>query len=161
MIDEDSNIIQKVILGALPIVLIIAFFIIRYKVILPQIKYNNIEKFYSGSLKDKSSDNDYEFQYVNVEDIIDRIFFDYKTKLIYYKKDAYKHINKKEVSSLFKNYDEFDEFVEKNKEKIFSSKIVKYSSNGSSFKVLDQNNYKYSFQYTNPADYTVNIELFK
>lgn len=161
MISKKTQLIQRILLVIVPLILIISFIIIRNNIILPKTRYDKVERYYSGSLKNKSSYNEYEFKYITIENLINRIFNDYKSKLISNPKEAYKLINRKVETTLFSNYNEFEKFIKKNREKIAYSNIKKYSSGGSTIKVLDQYNYKYTFEYINPVDYKVNIELFK
>ena len=161
MINEENNVFKEVFLLLIPVLFVVAFFIIRYTVVLPNAKFNNFEKMYSGSLNSKSRYNNYEVHHIAVDELISRIFHDFKNKMLNDPREACNYINKKAKSILFEDCDGFEKFVEKNDKKLSASYIVRYSSNVSTFKVLDQNNYKYSFEYTNPVDYKVTIDLYK
>lgn len=159
MINRKTQIIQRVLLILIPLLLIVLFIIIRNTIILPKTEYFKIDKYYSGSLINKSSYNDYTFKYITTENLVSRLHNDYKNKLINDSKEAYKIINKKGENKLFVNYDEFEKYINKNKEKFIYSNIKKYSSEGNTIKIIDQYNYKYTFEYNNPVDYKVTIEI--
>lgn len=159
MISTKTQIVERISLILIPLLLIISFVIIRNHVVLPKTKYYKIENYYKGSLEHKSSYNDYIPKYITKENLVIRIFNDYKYKMINEPKKAYKLISKKSDNKSFSDYTEFEQIINKKDSGLIYSEIKKYNSELSKAIVIDQFNNKYIFEITNPIDYTVSIEV--
>ena len=153
MNNEKVNVFQAIIFIIETIIIIAVFILIRKNFIYPSIKYNKISNYYAGNLENKDNLNNYDTSVVNEETLMNRLWNDFKNKLINDPKQAYKLVNKNS-KSVFTNY----EIFEKSINKILGSKIIKYRSSGKTISIIDQNNYKYKFVYNSPISYSVSIE---
>lgn len=157
----ENNIKNKqiiIFIGVLALI-VLTFILIRNNIVLPQTKYYKITNYYSGSLEDKSNYNKYQLNNISAESLMNRIFNDFKYKMRHEPKEAYKLVDKSLNNSLFNNYKEFEQHLNLENTSLLASKIVSYSVKKNSFSLIDQFNYKYTFKYTTPINYTVSISL--
>ena len=99
-------------------------------------------------VKDKYEYNEFQIVNVTTEMLIQRYFVDFKSKMISSPREAYDLLNS-ETKENFKNYSDFEIFIDNNRDQIRTAVIQKYTIqnfNGSDrYILLDQYNNKYTF----------------
>lgn len=159
MIDKEEKTKQIIISVGVLSLIVLSFILIRNNFIIPRTKYYKITNYYAGTLKEKSNYNKYQLNNISAESLMNRLFNDFKYKMQKEPKLAYKLIDKNSNDNLFNNYKEFEQHITSTTTSLLTSKIVSYNIKKNSCIIMDQYNYKYTFKYTTPINYTVSIEM--
>jgi len=108
--------------------------------------------------------NVYQYQTILDEDISKEYMLTYKRLSIAAPELMYEKFNKEYKEKRFGSLENFKEYVQENKDKIFSTSLTKYlveeKDGYKQYVLLDKNNNYYIFQETYPMQYTVMLDTY-
>lgn len=91
-------------------------------------------------------------------------FKEYIKEMLYYTKDAYNKLDKKYKENRFDNFNDFEQYIETNKNYLKTSFVLKYKvveyEKYTEFLCVDKNNNYYIFKQTKPMEYTVVLDQY-
>ena len=154
------------------------FNIYRYEYMVDK-KYNELKagdsfKVNTDEIKNRNGNNTYTYVTISQEEMAYKYLYDYKNKMVFDTDNAYESLDKEYREKRFRGLDDFKEYVEINKVKIFTSKLEEYkvysTEDGKNiYTCKDQNDNYYYFQETNGImnytaiidNYTIDSKEFK
>ena len=140
-----SNLVKQI---AICVIIVIVCGVVAFLIKGFFIEDGNDEFSVPEEVKEKYEYNEFQVINVTTEMLIQRYFVDFKSKMISSPREAYDLLNS-ETKENFKNYSDFEIFIDNNRDQIRTAVIQKYTIqnfNGSDrYILLDQYNNKYTF----------------
>jgi len=113
---------------------------------------------------EENDNNIFTMKYPSKEEIATKLFADYKSNLTYDIQYVYELLNEEYREKRFTTIESFKQYVEKNKEKIQSSKMNKYVVNEydeyTEYICVDQSGNMYIFNETISMDYEILLDIY-
>ena len=157
MFDEPSTITEE------------KYFILNYDINNLSYSIEPIDKeTYSQALETKefnfkeiTPNNDNKFTQLNLSsyNLAVLYFNDFIQTIINNPEQAYDKLNTITIDDYFPEYDDFQEYINNNKEKIYNAKVEKYSKSGNSYRCVDNNGINYIINVSHGLNYSVQISL--
>ncbi len=157
MFDEPSTITEE------------KYFILNYDIDNLSYSIEPIDKgIYSQALETKefnfkeiTPNNDNKFTQLNLSsyNLAVLYFNDFIQTIINNPEQAYDKLNTITIDDYFPGYDDFQEYINNNKEKIYNAKVEKYSKSGNSYRYIDNNGINYIINVSHGLNYSVQISL--
>ena len=113
------------------------------------------------NFKEITPNNDNKFTQLNLSsyNLAVLYFNDFIQTIINNPEQAYDKLNTITIDDYFPGYDDFQEYINNNKEKIYNAKVEKYSKSGNSYRYIDNNGINYIINVSHGLNYSVQISL--
>lgn len=117
-----------------------------------------------SELVEKNDYNQFSMQALTKPALVNKYFEDYKNNAIDFPEDAYKHLDEQYKNKRFKNLEDYQEYLDNNRESIENMFLDKYlineKDNYKEYICLDQKGNYYIFNVKDNMDYTVFLDTY-
>ena len=124
------------------------------------------DKIYVDSKIENGSSNVYNPEYINIDDkaYIKALFERYKYDLTYDLESLYRNIDEGYRNTRFKSFDEFNQYINQNKEELLNDELTKYKveeySKNKQYTAICENNKRYIFYSSNIMEYILLLDNY-
>lgn len=124
--------------------------------------YSNVNQISATKLESivKNDYNEFEYSNIDNEYKYKQIFMNIKRLLLVKPEVAYNFLDEDYKAKRFGSYEYFNEFVQKNREKLIGISPIKYKDDNTILLLMDQNSNWYQFEITGTMKYKVKIDNY-